>query len=656
MCAADRARCNPIISWGGRQIGDLCCWSPTVLNRTAGAGGLSIRLNIRVYEGQARPDSTESGAAATFCHMLIPMLLAAETPVVDPWWQVFGRLHPLVLHFPIVLIMLGALVVLVQWVFWRRGASGSTDLESYRRGDQPSSVVQFCLWGGVGFAGIAVWTGWVLGDAKTDDLETLLLHRWFSIAVLVAMVLTAVFDVLRRSARWPWATPARLLSFVAAAILVAITGHLGAEMKWGPGYVLKPLAKARAAEAAAAGEANTAPGTGDAADEGAGETPSTPTPQASGATWVDVEALLSSRCERCHGEDKQKGSMQLIPWASMFEGNPKFWVVKPGDPDASLLLTRVGLPTTDDDRMPPEGEGNPLTDQQQTLLRDWIAAGAPGPHGQQPPAAATSPAPSVPPAITPTPPESTHESQPPSTGDEQPSTPPSVQAPGRTNPTTVQPGPFDQAAEDEVIASLRARGVRTGPLHGGSPWLEVDFARLEPPATDADCDGLGALAGNLWTCSVAGTSITDAAMATLATCLELRRLRLDRTSIGDAGIAAIESLQRLEMLNCFDTNVSDVSVEAIANLRGLKSVYLGSTKMTDAGLTRLRKVRPDVDVHGNASAPTAPAATDETPGAPAADAPAPAEPEPTPPAAAEPEPAAPAAPEQTDALEPADAL
>ena len=339
------------------------------------------------------------------------MLLAAEIPTVDPWWLVFGRLHPLVLHFPIVLIMLGALVVLVQWVFWRRGASGSTDLESRRRGDQPSGIVQFCLWGGVGFAGIAVWTGWVLGDAKTNDLDTLLLHRWCSIAVLVAMVLTAVFDVLRRSARWPWATPARLLSFVAAAILVAITGHLGAEMKWGPGYVLKPLAKARAAEAAAADEANTAPGTGDAAGEGAGETPSTPTPQASGATepaassgastkpvvaqatWVDVEALLFSRCERCHGEDKQKGSLQLVPWPVMFDGDPKFWVVAPGDPDASLLLTRVGLPDTDDDHMPPEGEGPPLTAQQQALLRAWIAAGAPGPDGKQPPAAAPAEAP-----------------------------------------------------------------------------------------------------------------------------------------------------------------------------------------------------------------------------------------------------------------------
>ena len=535
--------------------------------------------------------------------MLSSLFLASEISAVDPWWLVFGRLHPLVLHFPIVLILLGALVALVRWIF--------------RQGDRPSPTVQFCLWTGLIFAGFAVWTGWVLGDSKVDGGQTLLLHRWISIAVLVVMAVTAVFDVMRRSPRWPWAMPARLLSFCLAAILVAITGHLGAEMKWGTGYVLAPLAKARAVETPASTRGDdqstgdtstrdTAPTTASKPEPGSDSSkPAAPKGVSKSPTWTDVESLLSSRCGKCHGPEKQKGSLQLVPWAAMFAGDQKFWVVLPGDPDASLLLARVALPTTHDDRMPPEGEGNPLTQAQQTLLHDWIAKGAIGPDGAVPPAV-------EPPTATPTAPPG-----PTPTAEPQPSAaPPPAGSAARANPATTLPGLFDQAAEDAVIEQLRARGARVRPLHLGSPWLELDFARLEPPATNADCDGVGALGGNLWTCSVAGTAMTDAAMATLGVCLELRSLRLDNTAIGDAGIAKLESLQHLEVLNCFATKVSDASIDAIARLGGLKAVYLGSSAVTQQGLAKLREARPALAVHGNASAPKPATTTQEDAGAP----------------------------------------
>ena len=534
--------------------------------------------------------------------MLNVFLLASEASAVDPWWLVFGRLHPLVLHFPIALILLGALLALVRWVF--------------RRGDRPSPTVQFCLWTGLLFAGFAVWTGWVLGDSEVDGGQTLLLHRWISVAVLVAMSLTAVFDVMRRSPRWPWAMPARLLSFCLAAILVAITGHLGAEMKWGTGYVLAPLAKARAVESSASTLVNDQP-TGDTSSDDTTPVadskpeprsdlsqPKTPDSGSKPPTWADVEPLLSSKCGKCHGPEKQKSNVQLVPWAAMFNGDQKFWTVLPGNPQESLLLTRVGLPATNDDRMPPEGEGNPLTQAQQALLHDWIAHGASGPDGTAPPAVKQ-------PTATPT-----AGSTPAPTGERDLSARPlPAGSTIRANPAATLPGAFDQAAEDVAIEDLRARGARVRPLHLGSPWLELDFARLEPPATDADCNGVGALGGNLWRCSVAGTQMTDTAMATLGVCLELRSLRLDNTAIGDAGIASLGALQHLEVLNCFATNVSDASIDAIAQLGALKAVYLGSSAVTEEGLAKLRQTRPSLAVHGDASVPKPSPTTEEDAGA-----------------------------------------
>jgi uncharacterized membrane protein len=529
--------------------------------------------------------------------MLHTFLIAADAAVVDPWWLVFGRLHPLLLHFPIALILIGAAVAVIKWVF--------------RRGDQPSGTVQTCLWAGMVFSGIAVWTGWELGDTVVDGGQTLFLHRWISISVFSVMVVTAVFDVMRRSPRWPWARPARLLSLCLAAILVAIAGHLGAEMKWGEGYLLAPLAKAAAQEAADAASQTTVPTTGDAAPvvpkpvvpKPVVPKPVVPKPAQSAATgdastpaptWADVEPLITAKCERCHGADKQKGGLQLVPWASMFEGDTTFWVVMPGDPDASLLLTRVALPPTDDDRMPPEGEGNLLSAKQQSSLRAWITAGALGPNGATPPTLGSGHAPL---------PTGESAAGTDTVTDASASIADAAPVIARDNPATSLPGPFDQAAEDAVITRLRDRGVRVRPLHLGSPWLELDFARLEPPATDADCDGVGALAGNLWTCSVAGTAMTDAAMATVGTCLELRTLRIDHTSIGDAGVKALANLQKLEVLNCFGTKLTDASIDSIAKLSGLRAVYLGSTDVTSAGLEQLRAKRPGLNVQGNASVP-----------------------------------------------------
>ena len=48
----------------------------------------------------------------------------------------------------------------------------------------------------------------------------------------------------------------------------------------------------------------------------------------------------------------------------------------PGQPEASLLLKRLGLPLEDKKHMPPSGKPQ-LTSHEQTVLYAWIKAGAP---------------------------------------------------------------------------------------------------------------------------------------------------------------------------------------------------------------------------------------------------------------------------------------
>jgi len=89
----------------------------------------------------------------------------------------------------------------------------------------------------------------------------------------------------------------------------------------------------------------------------------------------DVKPLFEKRCGACHGALKQKAGLRLDAGVLVMKGSEEGAVIKPGDVRGSLLITKVTA-TDIEDRMPPEGEGEALTDEQVDLLRRWITQGA----------------------------------------------------------------------------------------------------------------------------------------------------------------------------------------------------------------------------------------------------------------------------------------
>src|SRR5262245_64693158 len=79
-----------------------------------------------------------------------------------------------------------------------------------------------------------------------------------------------------------------------------------------------------------------------------------------------IKPVLMERCYACHGALKQKARLRLDTVALMTAGGKSGPAVQAGNPDASLLLDRVGDPD-EGSRMPPEGE--PLTDAQIATLK-----------------------------------------------------------------------------------------------------------------------------------------------------------------------------------------------------------------------------------------------------------------------------------------------
>jgi uncharacterized membrane protein len=135
--------------------------------------------------------------------------------------ELVGRVHPLVVHFPIGLLFAGGVLELVR-LKKHSPALGSAALWSFGLG--------------AGFAGLAALTGWILEEHShfsAEDHQTVELHSTFGFITLgaaVAAFLTQYF--------WRDATaggPLWIRRIVAWATLAAIilAGHTGAMAVWG---------------------------------------------------------------------------------------------------------------------------------------------------------------------------------------------------------------------------------------------------------------------------------------------------------------------------------------------------------------------------------------------------------------------------------------
>lgn len=133
-----------------------------------------------------------------------------------------GRLHPLLLHFPIALVLIAAGGELVAILMHRRTWH---------------VVAVANLRAGAMFAVLAAITGWLLASAAAvDDARSLEWHRWSGTAAAVAAIGAALasagMDCQSPRVRWLYR-----IALSWAAALIGIAGHLGAKLVWGADFL-----------------------------------------------------------------------------------------------------------------------------------------------------------------------------------------------------------------------------------------------------------------------------------------------------------------------------------------------------------------------------------------------------------------------------------
>lgn len=95
----------------------------------------------------------------------------------------------------------------------------------------------------------------------------------------------------------------------------------------------------------------------------------------------EIKPLLASRCVTCHGALEQKGGLRLDTVFRMKSGGDSGPAIIPGRSGESPLWQR-SAGHGGGRKMPPKGEGEPISPADLAKLEAWIAAGANGPAGE----------------------------------------------------------------------------------------------------------------------------------------------------------------------------------------------------------------------------------------------------------------------------------
>lgn len=251
-----------------------------------------------------------------------------------------GRFHVVVLHLPIGMVLLTAIV---HWL---------------SRSTRYTSLLQVLpvLWGCTAISALlTVALGLLHFGESGFSGPSANAHRLWGIGFALAAQLVwflSVFNVVLYQ-RWGGLLCAALLT------AVTITGHYGGNLTHGPTYLVEYAPQSIRQFA------------------GLDERRAPVRDLAMADPWHDVIApMLQSRCGSCHNPDKQRGQLDLSSLDALLVGGESGAVVLPGNAEGSDLYKRVTLPESHENFMPAEGK-TPLTIEQVELLGWWINAGLP---------------------------------------------------------------------------------------------------------------------------------------------------------------------------------------------------------------------------------------------------------------------------------------
>jgi len=257
--------------------------------------------------------------------LLLMLAIFSETTKSTTILLWFGKLHPLVLHFPIVI---GIAIIIYFLFFQNRPLEENTE--------------KLVLVGNALTASIVALLGLFLSKQDAYTATTLNLHKWGGVSIAF---ISGSFIYIKNIS----SSLKKILAIGYLFVLLFFT-HQGALLTHGENALSIPEPVVVKIEEVKKNDSSLT------------------------VYEKAIEPILAQKCVSCHGPEKIKGNLQLQSPELIIKGGKDGNILNGIQNEEALLLQRIHLPNTDEKHMPPDGKLQ-LTIEELNLLSKWVKAG-----------------------------------------------------------------------------------------------------------------------------------------------------------------------------------------------------------------------------------------------------------------------------------------
>ena len=469
-----------------------------------------------------------------------------------------GHLHPLIVHLPIGILLLGVLMMVY---------------EHYSKVDLQTPISLAFLVGSIS-AVLACIAGWILSNSGEYDALLVQKHQWTGISTAVIGLLVYFLKQYRK------------LLAVILTLLVFITGHYGGTLTHGENYLFNSNENSNTSQVDTIKvEAKKITQTiSNGADSLTIETHNVYKEQ--------VAPILKLRCYNCHAALKQKNGLRLDGEMFIKKGGKNGKIFVAGNTFKSPLYTSLVLPIDDEKHMPPKGK-HQLSQNEILIIESWIKSGASfediidtisnnelvknvvSRNTIADKNILANPA-KVNGEITEMKKDVVENNN--IKGVEKNSSLP--------NPSPISPSIIEDFKQENIILTNIAEG---------SNFVMANFVNVVP-FNNSSLQALKSINEQLAVLKLTNLPINDIDIKIVADLKNIKKLNVENTLITDNGLDYIKQLSQLEQLNLYGTNISDEGIIQLTDLKNLSVLYLWKTKVTLNGIEQFKKLNPKVTI------------------------------------------------------------
>jgi uncharacterized membrane protein len=442
------------------------------------------------------------------------LLVAGSRLVIPQWLQPAGRLHPVILHFPIVILILAMLLEFFRF---------KTEFAKEKFYQEFTTTLLLI---GALFSAITVIMGLFLSREPGYEGSNLQWHKWFGVSI----AFVSSFIYWFRDTNWYDAKIARTAAIIVVFCLI-VAGHYGADITHGDNFILAPVMKKDLV------------------------------PIDKALVYQDViQPIFENKCTGCHNPDKLKGGLMLIDGASVLKGGRTGKLFVPGQPQISLLLQRIHLPSDEKKHMPPAGKTQ-LTPAEMNLLYLWVKENI-----------------GFKKKVTELPANDSLR----------------VIAATLLSPSETTEEKYDfTAADDKIIKKLNNNYRGIYPLSSGSPALAIVIYNKTAYTSKVLTD-LSELKKQIISLDLHKMPVKDAELKMIAQFVNLRTLNLNFTDITGATLKDLASLKYLRSLSVAGTKLNAHSLDQLRSFKSLNELTIWNTGLSTADIQQLKKVNKKI--------------------------------------------------------------